>query len=123
MNIHGEKTLPRSKRAKKAFHNSETAPSGARITTGNEAIWKREPRMLDEMKMEKPSNQRLHTWVSHYDSKVKGERWTDGLLYSTRCWSSGSCSFRTWLLRCTVRPSDWTKDAISPTAIPQATEI
>lgn len=72
MNIHGEKTSPRSKRAKKAFHNSETAPSGARITTGNEAIWKREPRMLDEMKMEKPSNQRLHTWVSHYDSKVKG---------------------------------------------------
>ena len=57
--IHGEKTSPSSKRAKKAFHRSETAPRGANITTGNEAIWKRDPRMLEEMKTAKPSNQRL----------------------------------------------------------------
>ena len=36
--IHIEKTSPRSIRAKKAFHSSETAPSGARMTTGREAI-------------------------------------------------------------------------------------
>ena len=36
--IHGEKTSPSMKRAKKAFHKRDTAPSGARITTGREAI-------------------------------------------------------------------------------------
>ena len=49
--IHGEKTSPRSSLAKKAFQRSETAPRGARITTGNDAIWKRLPRMFDEMNM------------------------------------------------------------------------
>ena len=47
--IHGEKTSPRSSRAKKAFQRRETAPSGARITTGREAIWKTEPKRLEEM--------------------------------------------------------------------------
>lgn len=42
-----EKTSPRMRRAKKAFHSSETAPSGARMTTGSDAIWKIEPRMLE----------------------------------------------------------------------------
>ena len=36
--IHGENTSPRMRRAKKAFHSSDTAPSGARMTTGSEAI-------------------------------------------------------------------------------------
>ena len=51
MIIHGEKTSPSSSREKNAFQRRETAPSGARITTGSDAIWKREPRTLDEMKM------------------------------------------------------------------------
>lgn len=33
-----EKASPRSIRAKNAFHSSETAPRGARITTGKDAI-------------------------------------------------------------------------------------
>lgn len=36
--IQEEKTSPRINLAKKAFHKSETAPRGARITTGKEAI-------------------------------------------------------------------------------------
>jgi TFIIF-interacting CTD phosphatase-like protein len=46
-----ENKSPRINLAKNAFHNNDTAPSGARITTGSEAIWKREPRMLEEMNM------------------------------------------------------------------------
>jgi hypothetical protein len=57
--IHGEKTSPSSSRAKKAFHSSDTAPNGARMTTGREAIWTKDPRMLDEMKITKPSNHNL----------------------------------------------------------------
>jgi hypothetical protein len=57
--IHGEKTSPRSKRAKKAFHSNDTAPNGARMTTGREAIWTKDPRMLDEMNMTKPSSHSL----------------------------------------------------------------
>lgn len=49
--IQGENTSPRMSRAKKAFHSSETAPSGARITTGREAIWKMEPKRFEEMNM------------------------------------------------------------------------
>ena len=49
MIIHAENTSPRSRRAKKAFHNNDTAPSGARITTGSEAIWNKEPRMFEDM--------------------------------------------------------------------------
>lgn len=36
--IHGEKTSPRMKRAKKAFQRRDTAPRGARMTTGRDAI-------------------------------------------------------------------------------------
>lgn len=38
MIIHGEKTSPRISLAKNAFHKRETAPSGASMTTGSEAI-------------------------------------------------------------------------------------
>ena len=47
--IQAENTSPRSRRAKKAFHSNDTAPSGARMTTGSEAIWNSEPRMFDDM--------------------------------------------------------------------------
>jgi len=46
-----ENTSPRMKQAKNAFHRRETAPRGARMTTGREAIWNSEPRMLEEMKV------------------------------------------------------------------------
>jgi hypothetical protein len=49
--IQREITSPRMKQAKNAFHRRETAPRGARMTTGSEAIWNSEPRMLEEMKM------------------------------------------------------------------------
>lgn len=49
INIQGEKTSPRSRRAKKAFQRRETAPSGARMTTGSAAIWNIEPRRLEHM--------------------------------------------------------------------------
>ena len=49
--IQAENTSPRSRRAKKAFHSSDTAPSGARMTTGSEAIWNSEPRMFEDMNM------------------------------------------------------------------------
>ena len=56
--IHIEKTSPRSIRAKNAFHSSETAPSGARITTGKEAIWKMDPKRFEEMNMAAYKDQR-----------------------------------------------------------------
>jgi len=43
-------TSPSSRRAKKAFHSSDTAPSGARMTTGSEAIWNSEPKMFEDIK-------------------------------------------------------------------------
>jgi hypothetical protein len=49
--IQREITSPRMKQAKNAFHRRETAPRGARMTTGSEAIWNSEPRMLEEMKI------------------------------------------------------------------------
>jgi hypothetical protein len=49
--IHGENTSPRISLAKNAFHRSDTAPRGARITTGSEAIWNMEPKRFEEMKM------------------------------------------------------------------------
>ena len=49
--IQAENTSPRSRRAKKAFHNNDTAPSGARMTTGSDAIWNSEPRMFEDMNM------------------------------------------------------------------------
>lgn len=36
--IQGEKTSPNIRRAKKAFHRRDTAPKGARMTTGRDAI-------------------------------------------------------------------------------------
>jgi hypothetical protein len=49
--IQRENASPRMKQAKNAFHRRETAPRGARMTTGSEAIWNSEPRMLEEMKI------------------------------------------------------------------------
>jgi len=49
--IQRENTSPRMKKAKNAFHRRETAPSGARMTTGSEASWNNEPRKLEEMKI------------------------------------------------------------------------
>jgi hypothetical protein len=49
--IQTENTSPRMKHAKNAFHRRETAPNGARITTGREAIWNSEPRILEVMNM------------------------------------------------------------------------
>jgi hypothetical protein len=49
--IQSENTSPRMKQAKKSFHKRETAPSGARMTTGRDAIWNNDPRILEEMKM------------------------------------------------------------------------
>ena len=57
--IQGEKTSPRRIRAKKAFQRRETAPSGASMTTGRDAICTREPRMLEEMNMPKPRSHNL----------------------------------------------------------------
>jgi hypothetical protein len=57
--IQREKTSPRRNLAKKAFQRSDTAPSGARMTTGREAICTRDPMMLDEMKMPNPNNHSL----------------------------------------------------------------
>ena len=73
MIIHGENTSPRSRRAKNAFHRSETAPRGARITTGSEAIWKRDPRILEEIKIAKPKSQRLQMCVS--EGSDNGKEW------------------------------------------------
>ena len=87
--------------AKKAFHKRETAPRGARMTTGREAIWTREPKTLEEMKMAKPPSQR-------------------GRLYSMDWRSGGRAWLRTWLLRWMVRPRDWTQQATSPTVMPSA---
>ena len=49
--IQRENTSPSMKQAKNPFHRRETAPRGARMTTGSEAIWNSEPRMLEEMKI------------------------------------------------------------------------
>lgn len=49
--IQGEKTSPKISLAKNAFHSSETAPRGARITTGREAIWNMDPKRLEDIKM------------------------------------------------------------------------
>jgi len=57
--IHGEKTSPRRRRAKNAFQSKETAPSGARMTTGSDAIWTKDPVRFERMKMANPSNHNL----------------------------------------------------------------
>ena len=49
--IQAENRSPRSRRAKKAFDSNDTAPSGARMTTGNDAIWNSDPRMFEDMNM------------------------------------------------------------------------
>ena len=51
MAIHGENTSPRRIRANSAFQRRETAPKGARMTTGKDAIWKTEPRTFDVTKI------------------------------------------------------------------------
>ncbi len=57
--IHGEKTSPSRKRAKKAFQSNDTAPRGARMTTGSDAICTSEPKMLDDINTENPSSHNL----------------------------------------------------------------
>ena len=57
--IPGKKTSPSMKQANKAFHKRDTAPSGARITTGREAIWTSDPRILEEMNMANPISHNL----------------------------------------------------------------
>jgi hypothetical protein len=57
--IHGEKTSPSRKRAKKAFQRRDTAPSGARMTTGSDAICTNDPNMLDDIKTARPNNHKL----------------------------------------------------------------
>lgn len=52
-----ENASPRRIRAKKAFHKRDTAPRGARMTTGREAICTTEPNKLEEMKMAKGVDQ------------------------------------------------------------------
>jgi hypothetical protein len=59
--IHGENTSPRIIRAKNAFHRSETAPRGARMTTGRDAICTNDPMTFDEMKMAKPASHSLES--------------------------------------------------------------
>lgn len=58
--IQGENTSPRRRRAKKAFHRRETAPRGARMTTGRDAIWNTDPKRLEEMKMAGKRQRRPH---------------------------------------------------------------
>lgn len=59
--IHGENLSPRRKRAKKAFQRSDTAPRGARMTTGRDAIWTKDPSTLEEMNMANPKSHKLFT--------------------------------------------------------------
>ena len=61
---HGEKTSPKINMANAAFERSETAPNGARMRTGKEAIWKSDPRMFEERKIAKPSSQSLQYSVN-----------------------------------------------------------
>lgn len=65
-----EKAFPRMTHAKNAFHKRETAPSGARMTTGSDAIWTMEPRMLEVTKITTPRIQRLQTVVSSAQRNV-----------------------------------------------------
>jgi len=66
--IQAENTSPRRRRAKKAFHSSDTAPRGARMTTGSEAIWNSEPRMFEVMNMPVAegvsAKQVLRAWIT-----------------------------------------------------------
>jgi hypothetical protein len=68
--IHGENISPSMKRAKKAFQRRETAPSGARITTGSDTICTSEPITLEERNMAKPNNQSLSDKLVSRDLKA-----------------------------------------------------
>jgi len=57
--IHGENTSPRRRRAKNAFQSKETAPRGARMTTGSDAIWTKDPIRFEKMKIVNPSSHNL----------------------------------------------------------------
>lgn len=57
--VHGENMSPSMKRAKKAFQRRDTAPNGARMTTGSDAICTSEPSTLEEMNIAEPNNQSL----------------------------------------------------------------
>lgn len=105
ISIHAENTSPSRRRAKKAFQRRETAPSGARMTTGSAAIWNTEPKRLEDMKMPVETDQRyamyskiVNTYqslativcvpVRMYDG-LKAYA-THGLRCSTLCCSSGN---------------------------------
>jgi hypothetical protein len=49
-----ENTSPRRNLAKKAFHSKDTAPRGASMTTGREAIWTKDPRIFDKKNITRP---------------------------------------------------------------------
>jgi hypothetical protein len=57
--IHSENMSPSMMRAKKAFQRRDTAPNGARMTTGSDAICTSDPSTLEEMNIAKPNNQSL----------------------------------------------------------------
>ena len=83
--IHGENISPNRSRAKNAFQRRETAPNGARITTGREAICTREPRMLEEMKTAKPRSHSLPGSMVSLLCVRSGHEVAYGLRCSTRC--------------------------------------
>lgn len=68
--IHGENTSPRMRRAKKAFHRSDTAPSGARMTTGSEAIWNMDPKRFEDMKIPERHELRDQQGSTEIDRRV-----------------------------------------------------
>jgi len=73
--IQAENTSPRSRRAKKAFHNSDTAPSGARMTTGSDAIWNSEPKMFENMYMPTAEDvQQYRSWGVDNDELTETEQ-------------------------------------------------
>ncbi len=69
-----ENASPKSMRAKNAFHKRETAPRGARMTTGSDAICTMEPKRFEEMKIpsihvRQESMLCLKRMISHTESK------------------------------------------------------
>jgi hypothetical protein len=140
--MYGLKTSPSNRRAKNAFHKSDTAPRGASITTGSEAIWKSDPRRLEEINIpvrwcssgpcyrEAVTRPRTHrnleatAYINSFTDIFKCQRkgTTHGLRCSTFCSCSGWRSLRTWLLRWMVKPRLCTKLASRPIVIPTGIE-
>jgi hypothetical protein len=55
------KYITKDEAGKERVPQRETAPSGARMTTGREAIWNNDPRILDEMKTTVKLTSQVHT--------------------------------------------------------------